>query len=214
MSDLNLLAIMQSDPGLAERIRQGTEEVRKSKENLVTAANNYNEEYQREIDEGTKKRQLLLAEGEQRGLTEEEVLREYGQFIPTKYTPILNFLFFLMRDSPKTNWVRLQKDLHEQYGHELPKEIEEAEPDLVDRIFEQLIHDEEEYVNVREPDEMDTFIYGEMSHEMFTKIKKLKALSRSENKHEAGLAYELCIKLCNKYGLDFNKVPCKYETKT
>ena len=208
MSDLNLLTIMQSDPGLAERIRQGTEEVRKSKENLVTAANSYNEEYKREIEEGTKKRQLLLEMGQSRGKTEEEVLREYGQFIPTKYTPILNFLFFLMRDGPKTNWVKLQRDLHEQYGHQLPKEIEEAEPDLVDRIFEQLIHDEEEYINVREPDEMDTFIYGNMTHDMFAKIKKLKALSKSSNRYEADLAYRLCLKLCDEYGLEYKRIPC------
>ena len=51
MSDLNLLAIMQSDPGFAERIKEGTEEVKKSKENLVSAAEEFNENYQSEIEE-------------------------------------------------------------------------------------------------------------------------------------------------------------------
>lgn len=211
MSDLNLLAIMQSDPGLAERIRQGTEEVRKSKENLVAAASNFNEQYEGEIAEGTRKRQLLLEMGQKSGKTEEEVLREYGQFIPTRYTPILNFLYFLMRDGHKTNWVRLQRDLHEQYGHEMPKEYDDAPDDLVDRIFAQLMHDEEAYTNVKEPDEMDTFIYGNCTHDMFSKIKKLKALSKSSNENEADLAYRLCLKLCEEYGLEYKKIPCNIE---
>jgi hypothetical protein len=47
-----------------------------------------------------------------------------------------------------------------------------------------------------------------MSHDMFVKIKKLKALSKSPNENEAFLAYRLALKLCKKYGLEFDKIPC------
>jgi len=61
---------------------------------------------------------------------------------------------------------------------------------------------------------MDTFIYGNMTHETFKKIKKLKALSRSDNENEAFLAYRMCLQLCERHGLDIDRIPCNIGQKS
>jgi hypothetical protein len=83
-----------------------------------------------------------------------------------------------------------------------------ATPEELDRLCERLVHDDEKFENVDEPKEMDRFIYGNMSHGMFVRIKKLKALATSDNQNEAFTAFQLCNKLCKKYGLEFHKIPC------
>jgi hypothetical protein len=77
--------------------------------------------------------------------------------------------------------------------------LEDAATDFDDEINEE---------NTNNPQDMDTFIYGEMSNKTFQKIKKLKALSKSENEKESFLAYRKCLELCKRHGLDFDKVPC------
>lgn len=206
--NLNLMAIMQEDPDMAERLAKGTKEVRESKESLVSAAGEYNTKYKDEIEEGTRQRQLLLEQGKAQGKKESEIFVEYGKFIPTRHTPIMNFLFFLMRDGDKPDWVGIQRDLNEDCGHVNENLVEAISEEELDKIYGQLIHDDEEYANVQEPDDMTKYIYGNMTHDMFIKIKKLKALSKSPNENEAFLAYRLCLKLCKKYSLEFDKVPC------
>ena len=209
---MSLMAIMRESPDIAKRLEQGTKEVRQSKANLMAAASDLNERYNEEIEEGTRKRQLLLENGKAQGMSEEDILGGYGKFLPSRQTPIMNFLFFLMRDGNRPDWLGIQKNLNESYGHIDPVVADAVSEEELDRVYGQMIHDDEKYDHVKEPKEMDTFIYGDMSHPMFVKIKKLKALSKSPNENEAFLAYRLCMKLCKKYGLDFDKVPCYYET--
>lgn len=213
--ETSLLAIMRSDPEMAKRIEQGTKEVRETKGNLLKNAAQYSQIYKEEIEEGTRQRQLLLANGERQGKNEAQVLKEYGKFIPCKETPIMNFLYFLMRDGDHPDWLGIHQNLNKEYGHEdkqVAKVVAQAvTEDELDQIFGLLVHDEEKYANVAEPAELDTFIYGNMSHAMFVKIKKLKALSKSPNENEAFMAYRLALRLCNKYGLEFDKIPCDVE---
>ena len=69
----------------------------------MEAANSYQEKYSDEIEAGTKKRQFLLEEGKSKGigaglpdqLAEAKIFENNSIFIPTKQTPILNYLFFL-----------------------------------------------------------------------------------------------------------------------
>ena len=204
----SLLSIIRSDPDIAQRLEQGTKEVRQSKKQLMTAAASCNERYQEEIEEGTRKRQLLLECGRREGKSESEVLASYGQFLPTRQTPILNFLFFLMRDGERPDWLGIHKQMNEDYNHVDPIVANAMSEDELDQIYGVLVHEDEKYSNVKEPEDMDKFIYGSCTHAMFVRIKKLKALSTSANLNEAFLAFRLCHKLCKKYGLDFDKIPC------
>lgn len=209
---MSLLAIMRDDPGMAKRLEEGIKQVRETKGTLMKNASEFSEVYHQEIEEGTKKRQLLLTEGKRQGKDEATVLREYGKFIPSKSTPIMNFLFFLMRDGDHPDWLGVHQKLNESLGHsknETVQKVSEAvTEEELDQIFGMLVHEDEKYANVHEPDEMDKFIYGNCTHAMFVRIKKLKALSKSDNENEAFLAYRLALKLCKKYGLEFDKIPC------
>ena len=204
----SLMAIMRDDPDLSKRLEQGTKEVRQSKKQLMSAAATCNEQYEAEIAEGTRKRQLLLECGRREGKTESEVLASYGQFLPTRQTPILNFLFFLMRDGEKPDWLGIHKQLNEDYKQVNTVVANAMSEDELDQVYGVLVHEDERYANVKEPNDMDTYIYGSCTHAMFVRIKKLKALSTSANQNEAFLAYRLCHKLCKKYGLEFDKIPC------
>ena len=42
-------------------------------------------------------------------------------------------------------------------------------------------------------------------------IKKLKALSLSENEQEAHAAWVKCMEICKKYKLRYDDIPCKYD---
>lgn len=208
---MSLMSIMRKCPDIAKRIEEGTKEVRANKKHLLDGAAEISEIYHKEIEEGTKKRQLLLEYGRQQGKTEEDVLKEYGKFIPSRATPIMNFLYFIMRDGDHPNWLGIQKELNKSYGH-TDEHLDGAMSDYeLDQILGWMVHEDEKYQSVREPQEMDRFIYGNMSHDIFVKIKKLKALATSSNENEALLAYRLCWKLCEKYGLEYDKIPCIVE---
>lgn len=219
--NMSLMAILRDDPDIAKRLEQGTKEVRENKERLMANALEYSDIYSKEIEEGTKKRQLLLEYGRRQGKGESEVLAEYGKFIPSRSTPIMNFLYFLMRDGDHPDWLGIHKELYKDYGftqeqvyatpeqNNIVQHVSQAvTEDELDQIFGILVHEDEKYINVQEPKDSDYYIYGNCSHEMFSKIKKLKALSKSSNENEAFLAYRLALKLCNKFGLEFDKIPC------
>ena len=55
--------------------------------------------------------------------------------------------------------------------------------------------------------EMMEYLYGNLTLDTFNKLKKLKALTKSPNENEAFRAYRTCMKLCDKYGLEFDKIP-------
>lgn len=190
MSELSLMAIMRDDPEFGRRITKKVAEIKQDKQNLVNAADNYSTKYRQEILEGTQLRGRLLAEGKSKGLSEEEVMSRFGRFVPTVYTPILNLLYFLLRESEEEDRGKYgQRDkLNEQFGH--------------------LREDDFKSEVLKEPPEMVEYLYGHVTLDMFDKIKKLKALSRSANKHEAFLAYTKGLELCKEHGLDFDKIPC------
>jgi len=215
------MAIMRDDPNMAKRLEQGRKEVEQTKDTLKENAAIFSEMYKEEIAEGTRKRQLLLSNGAREGKNESQVLQEFGKFLPSKETPIMNFLFFFMRDGAHPDWLGIQKKMFTDFGHDketgtpTAKVVEHVAQavteDELEQIFGLLVHEEEKYSNVQEPAELDKYIYGNMSHGMFVKIKKLKALSRSGNENEAFLAYRLALKLCKKYSLEFDKIPCVVE---
>ena len=143
----------------------------------------YYDSHRRKVDEGTEKMKLLLEDGKTLGLDEEEVIKRNG-FIPTVHTPILNWLHYMIYEQPSQ-----QKENHRE---------------ILNEESVRLLHAEEDEIDIPRFDE---YIYGNMTHETFTKIKKLKTLSTSSNEHEAFNAYRACIKMCEKYGLEFDKIP-------
>lgn len=238
MNNLSLLSIMREDPEFGKRISKKVQEIKQDKEHLLSAADEYGAKYQEEILEGTRKRALLLKEGSARGLSENEVMQEYGKFVPTVYTPILNFLYFMLRESePQDRNKYRQRDMfNEQLIRLKQLSHDEGNPDLSDdqiatilddklkqlhaetvseekrRQVNQQFSDEEtlpeDEVNLKEPQEMVEYLYGNITIDTFNKIKKLKALSKSPNEAEAFQAYRKAIELCKEHNLDFDRIPC------
>ena len=54
---------------------------------------------------------------------------------------------------------------------------------------------------------MFEYLYGNITMKTFSKLKKLKALSKSPNMNEAFSAYRKCLKLCKEHDVDFDKIP-------
>lgn len=208
----SLMAILRDDPDFAGALSKKKEAVKKDKQNLVAAAKTYTQKYEKEIEEGTKLRQKLLTEGQSQGMSEDEVLSQYGRFLPSRQTPILNFLFFMFREETtevqsKAKLEELTQHYIEKFGYEeFIKKLEEGTTFVREKYSEEL--DDILGEETDEPVDMDSYIYGNMTHETFKKIKKLKALSHSSNENEAFLAYRTCLKLCKKYNLEFDKIPC------
>lgn len=182
-----------NDPSLLfenERIQKKIEEVKKDKRGILTAAESYTNRYQKEIEDGTIKKQLMIENGKRSGLKEEDVCK--GSFIPTKYTPILNWLYFMMREeNVDVGWEENRQKFNREFGH---------------------LEDDYDYQDsgvLEEPKDMDSFIYGNMSHKQFQTLKKLKtlALSNNCNENESALAFSMCKELCCRYGLEFDKIP-------
>ena len=212
----SLMAILRQDPDFAGALAKKTEAVKKDKQSLLTAATTYTQKYEKEINEGTKKRQKLITDGRDRGLNEDEALSQYGQFLPSVYTPILNWLFFTFREeaeAPQTAKMELEELTQyyiNKFGYDgFIKRLEagsEYTHEVYSEELEDLLSDDTE-----QPIEMDSFIYGEMTNGTFQKIKKLKALAQSSNEREAFLAYRKCLELCKKHNLEFDKVPCNLK---
>jgi hypothetical protein len=94
----------------------------------------------------------------------------------------------MREENVDVGWEENRQKYNKQYGH--------------------LVDDYEENSDVPE---MDELVYGNCTHDMFKKVKKLKALSRSSNENEAFIAYRMCMELCEKYGLDMDKIPCNIQ---
>lgn len=234
------MAIIRDDPDFGKRISKKVEEIKQDKKNLLEVADEYGKRNQEEILEGTRKRQLLLTEGAARGLSEEEIMREHGKFIPTVYTPILNLLYFMLRETEdkdrekyrqrdainealikagQLSWDDPEKDLSSSELDALigDKLRELKEEQLVDerrqQVNKQFMGEEHDEAQLKETPDMVEFLYGNITLEMFNKIKKLKALSKSPNEAEAFQAYRKAQELCKEYGLDFDRIPCYVERK-
>ena len=95
---------LRDDPDFIKLFEKKATDIKKNKHDLVEAARTYQTKYSSEIEAGTKKRQLLLAEGRANGigeglpseLAEAKIFENNSIFIPTRNTPILNYLFFLI----------------------------------------------------------------------------------------------------------------------
>jgi len=237
---LSLISIMREDPDFGRRISKKVQEVKQDKQNLSHAADEYSKRYEQEILEGTKKRQLLLTEGARRGLSEAEVMAEYGKFVPTVYTPILNLLFFMLRETEDVDRAKYRRrdainEALVKAGHlshdddekdlssaELEALIDEKlkdlrEEQLVDerrhKINQQFLEEEREESDLKDTPDMVEFLYGNITLDTFNKIKKLKALSKSPNEAEAFAAYRKALELCKEYKLDFDRIPCYVEKR-
>jgi hypothetical protein len=189
------LSKILNDPSLmfdSERLAKKTEEVKKDKKALTNAADHYNQRFQQEIEEGTKKRQMLITDGARRGLSEDHVIGHHGSFIPSVRTPILNFLYFMMREeNVDLELEETRRRYDKEYG-----QLEES-------------YTAESSEDIEAPPEMETFIYGSCTSKDFQTIKKLKtlALDGSCNENESALAFSMCMKLCKKFSLEFDKIP-------
>lgn len=194
------LSVFEKNPDFAIRLKEQVAEIKKSHKNLSEAATNYTVKYNEEVKEGTRKMQLLIAEGKKHGFTEQEILETQTNFCPTVRTPILNMLYFLLREHPDANNInfnRLVEDL-------------DKNPELLlneqNTKYGSWQHDEATEKTAEHAPAMDEFIYGEMTHSTYQTIKKLKRLSQSPNKAEAFAAYSKCLAMCKKYNLEFDKV--------
>lgn len=214
------MAILRQDPDFAGALVKKTEAVKKDKQNLLTAAQTYTQKYENEINEGTKLRQKLISDGREVGLSEDEALGQYGsqvgKFLPSVYTPILNWLFFTFREeaeAPQTAKMELEeltKYYVEKFGYEGFIERLEKGSEYTHEVYSnelnKILSD-----NTDEPQDSDHFIYGNITHSDFKKLKKLKALSKSSNEKEAFAAYKKCLELCKRCDLDFDKIPCNIK---
>lgn len=214
------LSLLQNDPDFAALFKKKTEVVKKDKTNLVSAATSYNESHRQEIEEGTLKRALMLEEGKRNGLSEEEVFHGNSLFIPTRQTPILNFLYFMMRSEERTSQKQViveklmsmyqlfvEKEGPEQAERKMKLLLEEEERLMRTEKEDHTVHARHKGEGEKEYQDVVGFLYGNITQDTFVKIKKLKALSRSQNKQEAFSAYTKCLELCERHGLEFDKVP-------
>lgn len=189
---MSLMKIL-NDPSLLfdnERIKKKIEDVKKDKQGIVNAANSYNDKYEKEIREGTLKRQVMIEDGRRMGLKEDDAIK--GSFVPTKYTPILNWLYFMMREeNADVAWEENRRKFNKEFGH--------LEHD----------YDYKDSGVIEEPKELDVFIYGNMTSQQFQTVKKLKTLALSPkcNENESALAFSMCKQMCQKFGLEFDKIP-------
>ena len=198
-SGTNFLDSIFESPVEKERIIKKIAEVKQNKASLLTKANEYQQKYADEIEKGTLQRALLLEDGKRKGLKEEDIFKGNEIFIPTKETPILNFLYFMLRDSGEygdgVTILRENKDLD--------KDFKELEKEYNDK-YGQEVHEKVADDNLKDSKE---FLYGNVGMEEFATLKKLKRLSKSDNENEAFLAYSKAMKLCKELGLDFDKIP-------
>ena len=172
--------------------------VRKDKTNLINAAKEYEGKYEKVINEGTEKRKLLIEDGKRRGLTEEQVVGTLQKFIPSRSTPILNMLYFLMYEykdiTNDIQFLREDKDVGRDF-EDLQKMLNENYGGLTEKDVDQNIPDVLEYV------------YDKVTLDIFNTVKKLKSLCESSNENEAARAFIKCRDLCKKYNLDFSRIP-------
>jgi hypothetical protein len=204
MDKLDILAIMREDFNYSDLLKVKIEKVKVDKRNLLAAADEIAKEHEEEIEEGTRQKARMLSEGQERGLKEEQVMSEYGRFVPTRQTPILNLLYYTLKEDSSPMFEKLREEFFTKFGHS----YDGLSREKLEEKYGAEHHTESVDDNVKTPPSMDEFIYGNMTHKQFQTVKKLKALSKSSNEQEAFLAYRACHKLCDKYDLEFDKIPC------
>lgn len=200
MNNNYALSPIAKNEDFAIRLKQQIAEVQKSHKKLSESASGYTAKYQAEVNEGTRKMQVLLTEGKNRGFTEEEIVESQGYFCPTVRTPILNMLYFLLREHPDAGNVtfnRLVEDVNKNTESLLNEQ---------NSRYGSWQHSADTEKTAEKAPAMDEFIYGEMSHDAYQTIKKLKRLSTSPVEAEAFAAYTKCMEMCRKFNLEFDKI--------
>lgn len=240
MSNMSLMSIMRDDPDFGQRLSKKTAEIKADKENILAAADTYGSKYQEEILKGTELRAKLLTEGASNGKTEAEIMSSYGRFVPTVYTPIMNMLFFMLRESePNDSRKYSRRDaINEVLIKTKQLNHDENEPDiskeeLMALLDEQLkkVHgetmadiaredantrfaaEERKKAALKTPDDMETYLFGHLTLDQFNTLKKLKSMTESTNVAEASVAFRKGKELAAKYKVDWNKIPCYYKKK-
>jgi hypothetical protein len=214
MKEYSLVSIINNNAELSKALAKKIESIKNDKEKLLESAKEVSETYHDEITEGTKKKALLLSNGQSRGFTEEEIMKEHGRFIPTVRTPILNLLYYILRES-KQDMERVQRfchDLNKQKGF-IDADIQDVENvDLLlenyNKCYGHLKDDDSISDNTNNGDmpEMEKYLFENCDYDAFCKIKKLKSLMQSPHEGESLSAYKKCRELCDKYHLDFEKI--------
>lgn len=189
---------LKDDPNFTQLFAKKAVDIRKNKVDLLEAAKSYQSKYEDEIARGTVKQSLMLQEGRSKGLKDDEIFKDNSIFIPTKQTPILNYLFFLLRETKfqdvDISVLRNAEDVNKDI--QLLKEEYE-------RKYGAQVHAEHK----NDLPNMMGFIYKNIPDETFATIKKLKTMSQGENEQEAFLAYRKCLEYCKKYDLEFSQIP-------
>ena len=110
-NDMSLMTLLRDDPELSRRIKEVAKEIQKDDVKVRTIAEEYNRKYNREIVEGTRRKHILLEDGKKRGKSVEEIECSSG-FIPSVYTPILNWLYFFIIEgrNPEREYLREEQD--------------------------------------------------------------------------------------------------------
>jgi hypothetical protein len=244
---------MNSDPEFGRRISKKVDEIKQDKKNLSEIAQTYESKYKQEVLEGEQLRQKLLTEGTQRGLSEEQIMGSYGRFVPCLRTPILNLLYFMLRESDDdSHYGRQHYERRDQLNESLIKngkasidetysnsnfsEMSESDAERIldeflDHSFaspsspqrkafnasfdsEKQYRPKEEEVTLKEPENMVEYLYGDLTLSQFDILKKLKSLALSNvNPHESFLAWKKGQELCEKFGLQWDKIPSSIKNK-
>ena len=201
-NEMSLVKLMRDDEDFIKRMETKKVNVKQDKVRLDAAANEYGKKYEKIVEQGTIEKQLLLEDGRKHGLTEDQVFGKMSKYIPAKDTPILNMIYFLLNEykneASAVQFLREQKDqgkdyellresMNADYGHLTEKDAEQALPDLLE------------------------YVYNNVTLDIFNTIKKLKALSTSNNEVEASRAFLKGRKLCQSYNLDWDRIPCNLE---
>jgi len=187
----NIVKLLQGDEDYLKRVKELKKLLQSDSASVRNQASAYAKKYSKEIHEGTKKLQLLIEDGKRRGLSEDDVLTRNG-FVPSKRTPVLNWIYFLNLEHDNPLHQKVQSDT------KVLNETLNAES-LTEKI---------NYNEVNEPTDMIEHILGSANLDTFNKIKKLKALATNNpNQHESIAAEKACKKLCLKYDLEYSKIP-------
>ena len=198
---------LRDDPDFIKLFEKKATDIKKNKHDLVEAARTYQTKYSSEIEAGTKKRQLLLAEGRANGigeglpseLAEAKIFENNSIFIPTQNTPILNYLFFLLRE---TKFEDVDMKVLRNFG-DTNKDIQLLREEYETKYGAQT-HPEHE----NKLPEVVSFIYAGIDDgDTFSMIKKLKTISESGDDQEAAAAFKKGRELCKKFKLEWAKIP-------
>lgn len=237
---LSLMSIMRDDPDFGQRLAKKTEAIKQDKQGILNAADQYSSRYQEEIIKGTELRAKLLTEGAAQGKTEEEIMASFGRFVPTVYTPIMNMLYFMLRESePHDSRKYRQRDAinevliktkqlnHDSNEPEISKDellamlddkLKEMHLESMADIARQEVNarfsaEEREKAKLKTPEDMEAFLFGHLTLDQFNTLKKLKSLTYSSNIQEATLAFQKGKELAIKYKVDWEKIPSYYRGK-